>query len=168
MPSNAPSTDLSGKQKASAAIIAACLIAAPLTAMFEGLRTKPYADPGDGRLTVCYGETEREMRRYTPDECRVLLEARQQKDYAPAVLKCVPAIGSKPNAFAASIDAAYNAGTAAFCRSPMTKRFNAGDWAGGCNAFSGWYVTAKGKKLPGLVRRREAERTLCLKPEGGS
>jgi lysozyme len=168
MPSNAPSTDLSGKQKASAAIIAACFIAAPLTAMFEGLRTKPYHDPGDGRPTVCYGETEREMRRYTPDECRVLLGTRQQKDYAPAVLKCVPAIGSKPNAFAASIDAAYNAGTAAFCRSPMAKRFNAGDWVGGCNAFSGWYVTAKGKKLPGLVRRREAERTLCLKPEGGS
>jgi lysozyme len=112
---------------------------------------------------VCFGETEREMRIYTPQECQVLLEARQQHDYAPAVLKCVPGLVDKPNAFAASIDAAYNAGVAAFCRSPMARRFNAGDWVGGCDAFSNWYTTAKGKKLRGLVRRRAAERALCLK-----
>jgi lysozyme len=155
-------TDLSKKQRAGAAIAAAVLVAAPLTASFEGLRTKPYHDPGDGRATVCYGETEREMRVYTADECQVLLVARQQRDYAPAVLKCVPAIGSKPKIFAASIDAAYNTGTAAFCRSPIAKRFNAGAWIGGCGAFHGWYTTAKGKPLPGLVRRRAAEQTLCL------
>jgi lysozyme len=159
----AEAATLSGKQKAGAAIASACLIAAPLTAMFEGLRTKPYHDPGDGRLTVCYGETEREMRSYTPDECAILLQSRQAKDYAPAVLKCVPSIGGRKEPFAAAIDASYNAGTAAFCKSPMARRFNAGDWKGGCNAFPGWYVTAKGKRLPGLVRRREAERQLCLR-----
>lgn len=144
------------------AILAACALCAPLTAAFEGLRTAPYKDPA-GIATVCYGETEREMRQYTADECRVMLGARQAENYAPAVLKCVPPIALRKEAFAASIDAAYNAGTTAFCRSPMAARFNAGDWKGGCNAFSGWYVTAKGKKLAGLVRRREAEKALCLR-----
>ena len=144
-----------------AAIAAAVLLAVPMTAAFEGLRTKPYHDPGDGRLTVCFGETEREMRRYTADECRVLLSARQQADYAPAVLKCVPAIATRKEIFAAAIDASYNAGTAAFCRSPMARAFNAGKWAEGCAAFPRWYITAKGKALPGLVRRRNAEAALC-------
>jgi len=147
--------------KTPAVIAAAVLIAAPLTASFEGLRTKPYKDPGDGRATVCYGETEREMRQYTPEECKVLLQARLAADYAPAVLKCVPAISERPQILAASTDAAYNAGTAAFCRSPMARRFNASDWAGGCQSFVGWYVRGGGKVLPGLVRRRQAEAALC-------
>lgn len=147
------------------AIIAACALCVSLTATYEGLRTKPYHDPGDGRLTVCYGETEREMRSYTAQECMSLLKDRQAMVYAPAVLKCVPAFAddSKRYAFAASIDAAYNAGTAAFCRSRMAQAFNAGQWKQGCDGFSGWFVTASGKKLPGLVKRREAERSLCLR-----
>lgn len=159
MPNNpAPRTP----PKAPALIAAAVLIAAPLTAGFEGLRTKPYRDPA-GIATVCYGETERQMRSYTADECKVLLEVRQQKDYAPAVLKCVPEIGTRPEIFAASIDAAYNAGIGAFCRSPMARKFNAGDWAGGCVEFTYWRVTAKGKVLWGLERRRSAERSLCTR-----
>jgi lysozyme len=159
MPSSAPRTP----PKTPALIAAAVLLATPLTTAFEGLRLKPYKDPGDGRPTVCYGETERPMRTYTADECKILLGARQASDYAPAVLKCVPEIGTKSNAFAASIDFAYNAGTKAFCASPMARRFNAGDWAGGCNAFRGYFITAKGKTLKGLVRRREAEAALCLR-----
>ena len=106
------------------------------------------------------------MRVYSADECRVLLMSRQRADYAPAVLKCVPALAMRRDAFAAAIDASYNAGIGAFCRSPMARRFEAGDWAGGCNAFRGWRTTAKGRALPGLVRRREAERALCLKGVG--
>ena len=135
-------------------------MAVPITTAFEGLRSKPYLDPA-GKLTVCIGETEREMRSYTADECKVMLAARQRQDYAPAVLKCVPSIALRKEVFAASIDAAYNAGAGAFCRSPMARKFNAGDWGGGCNAFSGWRTTAKGKVLAGLVRRRQAEAALC-------
>jgi lysozyme len=155
--------ELSGLQRAGAALAAAVTIAVPLTATFEGLRTHPYRDPGDGRWTVCYGETERELRGYTRDECAILLKSREAKDYAPAVLKCVPGIDSRINVFAASIDAAYNAGVKAFCRSPMAAAFRRGDFAAGCAAFDGWYVTAKGKRLRGLVRRRAAERALCEK-----
>lgn len=156
MPSSAPKTP----PRAPALIAAAVLVSAPLSARFEGLRTHPYVDPA-GIRSVCYGETERELRTYTPDECMVLLEARQANDYAPAVLKCVPGLAARKEAFAAAIDAAYNAGSGAFCRSPMAARMNAGDWKGGCSAFVGWRVTARGKSLPGLVRRRVAEAQLC-------
>lgn len=145
-----------------AVIFAAVAIAAPLTAHFEGLRTKPYADPGNGTATVCYGETEREMRTYTPDECAALLRARQAKDYAPKVLACVPGLADRREAFAASISLSYNIGVSAFCRSTIARRFNAGRWREGCDHFRDW-KRAGGKVLRGLVRRREAERSLCLK-----
>lgn len=157
--------DLSRKQK-TGAIGGACILACALTATFEGLVTHPNPDPGNPHLQqVCYGDTEVEMRVYTPEECQVLLEARQQRDYAPVVLRCVPGFADSRRryAFAASIDAAYNAGTAAFCKSRMARAFNAGQWVAGCNGFRGWYTTANGKPFRGLVRRREAERSLCLK-----
>src|SRR5690349_18002275 len=81
--------------KAAPAALGACALCTALTAAYEGLRTKPYHDPGDGRLTVCYGETEREMRTYTPQECAALLRERQMSDYAPKVLQCVPAFADE-------------------------------------------------------------------------
>lgn len=155
------------KAGVAAAIVAAVAIAAPVAMHFEGLRTKPYRDPV-GIPTVCYGETQRAMRTYTPDECAVMLQARQARDYAPQVLQCVPGLAdrSRINAFAASTDFAYNAGVRTFCRSSMAKAFNAGRWADGCRAF-GLYDKARlnGRLvvLRGLARRRTAETALCLK-----
>jgi lysozyme len=150
--------------KTPALIALAVMIATPLTAKFEGLRTKPYPDPGNPKiLTVCFGDTAVPMRQYTPDECAVLLKARQARDYAPAVLKCVPGLAARTYAFAASVDFAYNAGTAAFCKSPMAKAFKANDYKTGCAKFRGYYVRGGGKVLKGLVRRREAEASLCAR-----
>lgn len=152
--------------KASFIIAAAVVLAVPVTSGFEGLRTHPYRDPGDPRIwTVCYGETERAMRVYTPDECKVLLMSREQQNFAPAVLKCVPGFADERRRypFAASIDAAYNAGIGAFCRSRMAGAFRANQWRQGCDGFLGWRATANGRVLRGLERRRVAERSLCLK-----
>lgn len=147
--------------KAPAAIAAAVLLSVPLTSAFEGLRTKPYRDPA-GIPTVCFGETQVAMQKYTKQQCVSMLTERQVNDYAPAVLKCVPGLAAHTEIFAASADAAYNAGVGAFCRSPMAAMFKSGHWRAGCQAFRNWRVTANGKRLAGLVRRREAERTLCL------
>lgn len=162
MPSSAPRTP----PKVPAIVAAAVLLSAPITSAFEGLRTKPYPDPGNPKLmSVCYGETQRPMRQYTADECKALLRQRQMNDYAPQVLKCVPGFSDRRRlyAFAASVDASYNAGLSAFCKSPMARSFNAGQWKAGCQAFRGWFVKANHKILKGLVRRREAEAQLCLK-----
>jgi lysozyme len=169
-PQHAPVPPPPQRAGTAAAIVAACALTAGVTASFEGLRTKPYYDPAHVQ-TVCYGETEREMRNYTPGECLALLKDRQSADYAPAIAKCVPDFADERHryAFAASIDAAYNAGIAAFCKSRMARAFNAGAWRQGCDLFAGWYATARinGKPtpLPGLQRRRSAERALCLKGE---
>jgi GH24 family phage-related lysozyme (muramidase) len=55
---------------------------------------------------------------------------------------------------------AYNVGTDAFCGSTLVRRLNAGDPAA-CDEMLRW-TKAKGITLPGLVKRREQERALCL------
>lgn len=144
----------------SAFIGLAVLIASPIIEQWEGTRTNPYKDVV-GIATVCTGETRVEMRRYTPAECKVMLERTLNSDFAPAVLKVVPAIKDRPYQYAAAISLTYNIGPAAFARSTVARRFNAGDWRGGCDAFRSW-VMAGGKRVQGLVNRREAERKLCL------
>lgn len=147
-----------------ALLASACLICAPFVAKHEGLRTHPYLDPAK-IATVCFGETELQMRVYSADECGVMLRARLMQDYAPAVARCLPELVAegKSNALAAFVDAAYNAGVKAVCGSRMAARVHDGDMRGGCEGFAGWYVTAKGKRLPGLVSRRIDERNLCMK-----
>lgn len=61
----------------------------------------------------------------------------------------------------AAMSLAYNIGVKAFCGSTMVKRWNAGDYAGGCAEIRRW-VYAGGKRLRGLVTRREAEYRLCM------
>jgi lysozyme len=166
------------------AIAAAVQIATPLAEQFEGLRTRAYRDPVN-ILTVCYGETEAvdPARIYSRDDCAAKLRRRMAQDYAPKLLDCVPGFidPARKQQFGAALDASYNAGPAAFCRSPMAAAFNAGRWRAGCDAFAGWYVTGRMARpharypsrrlangqwavtFPGLVRRRAAEREICLR-----
>lgn len=55
----------------------------------------------------------------------------------------------------------FNVGEGAFARSTLLKKLNGGDTVGACNELLRW-VKASGKKLRGLVRRREVERGICL------
>lgn len=140
------------------ALVAALGMAVPLVQHWEGLRTTPYADV-TGRPTVCYGDT-KDVRARTPDECSVLLVARMAHDYAPAIVKCVPGLADRPKQLAASLSLSWNIGTGAFCRSTAAKRFNAGQWAAGCDAFLLW-SKAGGRTVHGLLNRRKSERNLC-------
>jgi lysozyme len=157
--------------KAPAAIAAAVLVAAPLATQFEGYRGTAYRDPAH-ILTVCYGETEAvdPVRVYSRDECAARLRSRMAADYAPPLLKCLPPLADTRRAqvFGALLDASYNAGPAAVCKSRMAAAIKAGDWVGGCRGLVGWYVTARDrrtgerKQLPGLVKRRQAESRTCM------
>lgn len=152
-----PSTRLAG---ATAALAAAALIATPLIERWEGTRTASYRDIV-GVWTVCTGETRVAMRRYTLTECRALLSKAIRSDYGAGVLRAVPALAGRPRVLAASISLAYNIGVPAFARSTVARRFNAGDWRGGCDAFLMWN-RAGGRVVQGLVNRRTDERRLCL------
>jgi lysozyme len=171
-----PKAPLTPKQKATRAgiaIAAACATAVPLTQTKEGIALKPYKDPA-AITTWCYGETEgKPLAIYTKSQCGDMLRERMGRDYAPKVLACVPKLiePARRNEFAALIDASYNAGPVAVCKSPMVIRMRADDWSGGCKAFEGWYTTARNRQtgqriqLRGLVIRRQDEMRLCLRPE---
>lgn len=118
-----------------------------------------------GVLTICDGDTKnvRAGQVETEAGCQARLE-RQLVAHAAPVLRCVPALGraDRENQLIASVSLAYNIGTGGFCRSTAARRFNAGNWRGGCEAFRMWNK-AGGRVVRGLKIRREREVTICMK-----
>lgn len=145
--------------KKNTAIAAGLAAALALVAQFEGLRNQAYLDPV-GIPTICYGYTPgvKLGQVKTTEECKGLL-AEQVLVANDAVNRCVavPLSAGERSAYASFV---YNLGGRAFCDSTLVRRLNAGDRRGACAELSRW-VNAKGRQLPGLVRRRAAERGLC-------
>lgn len=148
------------KNKVKGPLAAVMILAAPLVAQYEGLRTKAYLDP-IGIPTICYGETnDVEMGDVqTEENCKTMLTARLGT-FAIAVDGMVtPEV--KPEVLAAFSSLAYNIGIGAFQKSSVLRLVNEGKTKEACD-FMLKYRMAGGKVLPGLVKRREAERKLCL------
>jgi lysozyme len=129
----------------------------------EGEVLATYSDPV-GIATVCYGDTDPAMAVpgavHTREECLRSLE-RQLVAHAEPVIDCLdidPA--AYPHQTAAIVSLAYHIGVRAFCSSTVAGRWRAGDHVGACRAIDMWRY-AKGRELPGLVRRRADERRLC-------
>lgn len=134
-------------------------IAVTAVAGFEGIRTVAYRDPV-GIPTICFGETKgvRIGDTASLEQCKGLLAIRLE-EFDQAVRRCVTAFMS-PSREAALVSFAYNVGTGAFCSSTLVKRLNAGD-PNACDELLKWN-RAKGIPLPGLTKRRQQERELCL------
>ena len=115
-----------------------------------------------GIPTVCWGDTKNVQmgKRQTDAQCDDRLE-RQLIAHARPVLACTPQLAGHPAQLAAAVSLAYNIGTGAYCGSTVARRFKAGDWRGGCEAMLAWN-RAGGRVVAGLVRRRQAERAICL------
>lgn len=129
---------------------------------------KAYLDIA-GVPTACDGITKgvKMGQTYTPGQCTKLLE-QELYIHAAGVMKCSSGLRQPGRDFqrAAAVSLAYNIGVAGFCRSTARKRFDAGDWKGGCNAFLSWNkarVNGKLRPVKGLTARRERERALCLR-----
>lgn len=140
------------------ATAAAVPVAVYFIGPWEGLSRDPYTDLA-GYRTVCYGETRVEMRRYTDAECLAMLN-KAVEEFANQVLQCTPILAYHPYQLAAASSLAYNTGVSAYCKSTAARKFNSGDLVGGCESFRLW-IYAGGKKVNGLIRRREAEIELC-------
>jgi len=116
-----------------------------------------------GVWTICDGDTKNVRPGMVETEAGCAKRLEQQLiAHAAPVLKCVPGLRGRDNQLAASVSFAYNVGVAGFCRSTAARRFNAGNWRGGCDAFLMWNK-AGGRVVRGLTLRRERERALCLK-----
>lgn len=144
-----------------AAITAVLAVAVPVTSHFEGLRTRAYDDLG-GVLTICYGETDgvKKGEVKTPQQCRDMLQNRLG-GFALQVQSLVK-VPMTVERWAAFTDFAYNVGLGNFAKSSLLKKLNSGDTVGACNELMRWRFVA-GVEVPGLTRRRAAERELCLK-----
>ena len=71
--------------------------------------------------------------------------------------------------FDALVSLAYNIGEAQFRGSTAVKRTNKGDYLGAAEALTWWNkatVNGKLREVPGLTRRRAAEKALYLTPHG--
>ena len=146
------------KAAAGTAIVAAI---AAFLAPHEGLRTKAYPDPAIPTLaTVCYGETKgvKFGDVYTKQECMDMLKNRIP-DYLNPVDKMMPNLPD--NRRIAYTDFAYNVGVATLQKSRIPTLEKQGKWQEACNELKR-YVWAGGKKMNGLIKRREEEAKLCL------
>lgn len=146
--------------KGVAALFGAAALATPLIVQWEGWERVGYRDP-IGLATACAGATRGAVvgKVYTDAECEALL-IRDVIEHGRSIERCLP--DSLPTATrAAFISTAYNVGAAKFCGSSMSRKALAGDLRGACDALLMW-TKAGGVELRGLVRRRQAERTLCL------
>ncbi|WES88792.1 lysozyme [Dickeya fangzhongdai] len=132
---------------------------------FEGCRLSAYQD-SVGVWTIGYGWTQAVDGKPV---CRGM-----QIDIATAerLLRCgvvqyeqavnqLAKVRLTQNQFDALVSFAYNLGTRSLSTSTLLKKLNAGDVAGAAAEFLKW-DRAGGKVLPGLTRRRTAERELFL------
>jgi lysozyme len=134
----------------------------PFVIYFEGEIREGYKDP-IGIVTACVGHTETAVfkKKYTAEECRKLLEY-DLEVHNQGMMDCVY-VPLNLNQRASFLSFTFNVGVGAFCGSTLNKKLNDGDYAGACAELSRW-TWAGGKQLPGLIKRRAAERELCERP----
>lgn len=154
---------------------AACLaMVVPAVKKSEGYWPTAKVDTvGTGRpCTGGYGSTEHIKCGETHSEeyWANLLKIRLADNYDREIGECIH-VELPDSVRAAAITTAYNAGSAAVCRSPMVAKWNAGDFKGGCEAlltkdasghYNGWYIRAQGRVLQGLINRRRDDQKMCL------
>lgn len=132
-------------------------------AAFEGCSLKPYADPV-GVWTIGYGHTEGVCRTTPPLKnvaaARRLLQRDLDRKYAPAVREL--RLPLRSGQFDALVSLVYNCGPGVVApNTTIGAALRRRDWKAAADAFL-LYDHAGGKVLPGLTRRREAERRMFL------
>jgi lysozyme len=136
-----------------------------LTKSMESCRLVAYPDPGTGAQpwTCGWGSTGPDIHEGTV-WTQAQADARLEADLAragQAVNGLVHVVLSQ-NAFDSLCDFCYNVGIGNFRSSTLLRLLNAGDMVGAVNEFGKW-IFAGDKIMPGLVRRRAAEKALFLK-----
>ena len=128
----------------------------------EGLRLSAYRDSG-GKLTIGYGHTGDVQASdvISAHQADALLEV----DVASveAAVRRLVRVPLTQGQFDALVSFVFNLGPGRLAESTLLVKLNAGDYAGAAKEFDRWTKgTFRGKKqsLPGLIRRRAAERAL--------
>jgi lysozyme len=161
-------------------------VGADLMHRFEGCRNKPYLCPAH-IWTIGYGEVlyqdqirlpmikkegytglirkeyplkSEHNRVWSKDEIEELF-AKSVRSFESGVLRLAPNLAGHQGAFDACVSFAYNAGLGNFQRSTIRQKILRENWDEAAQAFMAW-TKGGGKVLPGLVKRRIAEKELFL------
>lgn len=138
------------------------------TSVREGVSTTPYQDKLARNIwTVCYGDTEVPMRKYTLPECKALL-ADRLADYAKPVRDLTPGFDTLTDGQkVAAVDFTYNTGIGAYKNSTLRQMYSSKQFPEACDQFLR-YRFAGGKdcsiatnNCSGIMKRRYAERAAC-------
>lgn len=146
------------KARIAAGLLVVSAAALSAIQLHEGVVQTAYLDPV-GIPTICAGHTEGVFlgQQRTLKECEAMLK--EDVSYAgKAIARCTK-VDLTQEQYDALTSFVFNVGGSAYCTSTLVRKLNAGDCFGSASQFDRW-VYAKGRKLPGLIKRRAAERAL--------
>ena len=137
-----------------------------LIKLYEGYSSSPYLCPAQ-HWTIGYGAIwGMDDKRVTEDHPDInedqadYLLRRDVKKSEMAVLRHIR-VPLEDGQFNALCSFVFNLGSGALQSSTLRRKINRGDYIGASNEFPRW-VYAGGRKLKGLVRRREHERLMFI------
>lgn len=145
------------------AVAALSLSAAGLVgiANFEGFSEKAYIPVAGDVPTIGFGSTEGVKMGDTITVPKAIERLHRDTEKAESAIgRCVK-VPLSQGEFDAFTSFAFNVGAEAFCSSTLVKKLNSGDYAGACQELKRW-VYVDGRRVQGLVNRREAEYRLCM------
>lgn len=127
---------------------------------FEGCKLEAYQDIV-GIWTIGYGHTRtaRAGMKITKEQAEELL-LEDLKSCEATIYREVK-VRLTRNQFSALVSFIFNLGSGAFQKSTLLKKLNTTDYSGAATEFLRWNK-AGGQEVPGLTRRRQAERELFL------
>ena len=117
------------------------------------------------KKTIGFGHTgkkAREGRKITKAQAEALLQ--QDLDAAAAVVRKLVKVPLNNNQFSVLVSFTFNTGAGAFQRSTLLKLVNQQDFTGAAAELTKWVHSNRGRRLQGLVLRRQAERELFEEP----
>jgi len=136
-----------------------------LVQQFEGCVLTAYPDPGNPSTgepwTIGYGHTAGVKRGDTCTQEQATAWLREDLRFAEAAIQENVRVELTQGQFDALASFIFNVGQGAFRNSTLLKHLNAGDYKAAADQFDVWVNGASGP-LPGLVRRRAAEKALFL------
>ena len=133
-------------------------IAAQFIEEFEGLRLEAYRCPA-GIWTIGYGHTKRVKEGDTCTESEAIAYLMEDLRDADECIDYHVDVVLTDNQRAALLSFIFNLGCGNFKASTLLKLINQSQFDAAAAQFGRW-TKANGKDLPGLVKRREAERAL--------
>ncbi len=127
---------------------------------WEGFRSNAYLCPGNV-WTIGYGHTKNVYQGMCISKAQAEELLKEDLKHFEASVRQFVTVKLNQAQFDALVSFTFNVGVYAFKKSTLLRLVNQGDFLGAAKQFGRW-VNANGKKLPGLVSRREEEKKLFL------